>query len=337
MKQVFTGIISLFFVGSLMAGAKDSVNAFVVPDSVKAIGFISSVRGAGEGKKFSTGIRNSDVSLFLENGKKMQSVVFMVPKGSRVVSSGLDVKKNKQGRIEWSYPWNTGDDYKLYISSAGDSAGNFLLYSGYIFLPKESKWKLIGTCRIDGKWKEMNSLQAFSSPGAAGFTKGFSNSWVQRSNGKWYNLNHDASVEPVVMPFPNIDSVRQLALDREIIAKKLTEGPIAKEGIYYWLIKEGTGKEISVSDTVTAFYKGYIFDEGTIFDQTSKEPRTFPLGRLIKGWQIGLSGTKTGGKVKLLLPSGQAYGIRTRGAKIPPNSILVFEIEVVDAKEAKTQ
>jgi FKBP-type peptidyl-prolyl cis-trans isomerase len=55
------------------------------------------------------------------------------------------------------------------------------------------------------------------------------------------------------------------------------------------------------------------------------------LARLIKGWQVGLEGTRVGEKVKLLIPSGLAYSIRTRSPKIPPNSILVFEIETVKA------
>ncbi len=97
----------------------------------------------------------------------------------------------------------------------------------------------------------------------------------------------------------------------------MTDAPKAKEGVYYGILKEGTGRTISVNDTVTAFYKGYIFNDGAIFDQTDKEPRTFPLGRLIKGWQVGLAGTKVGGK-QLLIPSVYAYGIRTRAAKIPP-------------------
>ena len=116
------------------------------------------------------------------------------------------------------------------------------------------------------------------------------------------------------------------------------EEPKAKGGIYYWMLKEGNGRLINVTDTLTVFYKGYLLNDGTVFDQTDSIPRTFPLSRLIKGWQTGLSGTKTGSKVKLLIPSGQGYWIRTRSAKIPPNFILVFEIETVDsASEAGTE
>ena len=72
--------------------------------------------------------------------------------------------------------------------------------------------------------------------------------------------------------------------------------------------------------------------DGLVFDQTKDKPATFPLKQLIKGWQTGLPFCKVGGKIKIVIPSDLAYSIRTRAAKIPPNSILVFEIEVVDVK-----
>ena len=100
-------------------------------------------------------------------------------------------------------------------------------------------------------------------------------------------------------------------------------------------MKEGTGRQVSLNDTVVAQYKGYLFADGTLyFDQTKDKPATFPLKRLIMGWQIGVPLCKVGGKIKLVIPSDLAYSIRTRAANIPPNSILVFEIEVVEVKPA---
>jgi FKBP-type peptidyl-prolyl cis-trans isomerase len=99
-------------------------------------------------------------------------------------------------------------------------------------------------------------------------------------------------------------------------------------------MNEGTGKQVSATDTVQVNYKGYLFSDGTVFDQTTGTPRKFPLGRLIVGWQIGIPLLKTGGKIKLVIPSHLAYSIRTRSPKIPPNSTLVFEIEVVEATPA---
>ena len=89
------------------AGTKDSINMYTLPDSVKAVNYVSGIvtTGAEGNKKYAAGIRTSEVSLFLETGKKSQSVVFLTPKGSRIVASGLDVKSNKDGRMEWAYPW----------------------------------------------------------------------------------------------------------------------------------------------------------------------------------------------------------------------------------------
>ena len=97
-------------------------------------------------------------------------------------------------------------------------------------------------------------------------------------------------------------------------------------------MKDGDGYSFSANDTVVVNYKGYRFSDGVVFDQTKGNPVTFPLSRLIKGWQIGVPLCKTGGKIKLLIPSALAYSIRTRSPKIPPNSTLVFEIEVLDIK-----
>ena len=105
-----------------------------------------------------------------------------------------------------------------------------------------------------------------------------------------------------------------------------------KEGIYYQTIKNGFGEEISLSDTVTVFYKGYLLKDKRIFDQTKDKPVVFPLNRLIKGWQIGLVKTKVGSKIRLIIPSGLAYNIRCRSKDIAPNSVLVFDIEVVNTK-----
>ena len=88
-----------------------------------------------------------------------------------------------------------------------------------------------------------------------------------------------------------------------------------------------------MSDTVTVLYKGSLLKDGSVFDETKKEPVSFPLNRLIKGWQIGLPLCRVGGKIKLIIPSAQAYSIRSRSKDIPPNSVLVFEIEVVGVKK----
>ncbi len=105
-------------------------------------------------------------------------------------------------------------------------------------------------------------------------------------------------------------------------------------GVYYKIVKEGSGDYVHVTDTVTVFYKGTLLKDGSIFDQTKDKPARFPLQRLIKGWQIGVPKCKVGGTIKIIIPAGIAYGMRTRSKAIPPNSVLVFEIEVVKAEPA---
>ena len=140
---------------------------------------------------------------------------------------------------------------------------------------------------------------------------------------------------PVIDFYKNADSAKQAAIDRQLILDYIAVGKLdttgSKDGVFYEMIKEGEGSQVLVSDTVVAYYTGSLLN-GTVFDGTKEKPATFPLGRLIKGWQTGLSLCKAGGKIRLIIPSGMAYSIRSRSAKIPPNSILVFNIEVVGVK-----
>lgn len=97
-------------------------------------------------------------------------------------------------------------------------------------------------------------------------------------------------------------------------------------------IKVGTGKEAKNGDQVTVNYRGSL-PSGTIFDQSygKAEPFKFVLGQgqVIKGWDLGVAGMKEGGKRKLVIPSELGYGAAGAGDKIPPNSTLIFEIELL--------
>jgi FKBP-type peptidyl-prolyl cis-trans isomerase FkpA len=135
----------------------------------------------------------------------------------------------------------------------------------------------------------------------------------------------------------HVDSLVMANGDHRLIKLAMSSNqiePLQQEGgVYFAEMKQGTGKQVLLTDTVSVFYKGYLLGNNAVFDETKNEPISFPLNRLIKGWQIALPKTKVGGKIKVVIPAGLAYSIRTRAAKIPPNSILVFEVEVVDAKE----
>jgi FKBP-type peptidyl-prolyl cis-trans isomerase FkpA len=98
----------------------------------------------------------------------------------------------------------------------------------------------------------------------------------------------------------------------------------------------GKGAEAKTGDTVKVHYTGTLTN-GTEFDssRTRNQPFEFTLGKgmVIKGWDKGVVGMKVGGKRKLTIPSADGYGARGAGGKIPPNSTLLFDVELVEIKK----
>lgn len=94
---------------------------------------------------------------------------------------------------------------------------------------------------------------------------------------------------------------------------------------------EGTGVEAVSGKNVTVHYTG-TFEDGRVFDSSrNRGPFSFPLGagRVIKGWDMGVQGMKVGGKRKLTIPSELAYGSRGAPGAIPPDTTLLFEVELL--------
>lgn len=341
MKNIFLSGLLLFLFIISNAADTDSTISYNLPDTLKAIQFMAEIRvdAVNTKKEVAAGIKTDLVSISIESDKKEKEITFSFPESSKIMATGLQVETEKD-ELEWKYDWKTGVNYKLLISIAQDSAGNFVLYSGYIWLPIETKWKLIGTCKIEGQWESIKKPALFYSTGLrknepvlklqAGEV------FVQRRNGSWKSLNDENAKTPLVNVTSHIDSIAQQQKELAIIKAAIAEGKIdainEHQGIYYVLLKDGTGRQVNATDTVVIHYRGSLFIDDSVFDQTKDKPATFPLNRLIKGWQIGLPLCKVGGKIKIVIPSVHAYSIRTRASKIPPNSILVFEIEVLDTK-----
>ncbi len=142
--------------------------------------------------------------------------------------------------------------------------------------------------------------------------------------------------KPVIDLYKNADSLAESQKENEVILAAIREGKFdttgSSNGVYYKILEEGSGDHVTVNDTLIVRYKGKLLN-GFIFDQTKEKPAVFPLKRLIKGWQTGLPYCRQGGKIRLIIPSPYAYTIRNLG-NIPPNSILVFDIEVVDIRRS---
>jgi FKBP-type peptidyl-prolyl cis-trans isomerase FkpA len=104
-----------------------------------------------------------------------------------------------------------------------------------------------------------------------------------------------------------------------------------ESGLVYRALTEGSGPSPKETDTVRVHYRG-TFPNGKEFDSSHSrgQPAEFPLNRVIKCWTEGVQKMKVGGKAKLTCPASIAYGERgAGGGAIPPNAILVFEVELL--------
>jgi FKBP-type peptidyl-prolyl cis-trans isomerase len=105
-------------------------------------------------------------------------------------------------------------------------------------------------------------------------------------------------------------------------------------GLQYRIITEGSGTENpSPSSIVTVHYSGKLTD-GTEFDSSYKrnQPASFPVNGVIRGWTEALQLMHVGDKWELTIPSDLAYGRQGAGIAIPPDAILIFEVELLEIK-----
>jgi FKBP-type peptidyl-prolyl cis-trans isomerase FklB len=104
-------------------------------------------------------------------------------------------------------------------------------------------------------------------------------------------------------------------------------------GLQYRIITQGTGKKPSASSTVSTHYVGRLLN-GTEFDSSVKrgQPATFPVNGVIKGWTEALQMMPVGSKWELVIPPSLGYGEQGAGGVIPPNAVLIFEVELLSIK-----
>lgn len=204
--------------------------------------------------------------------------------------------------------------------------------------------------RDNGDWYELTqSTFSYDATGKAGdridygggtadtsfylWNGGFTN--IDTKFGDLYNRKPTTG-KPIIDFYKNVDSLIIANKQQQEIISAIQKGSIDTtgrlQGLFYKIIKEGNGATVSINDTLIVNYKGQLLN-GFVFDENKDKPVTFPLKRLIKGWQIGLPLCKQGGKIRLIIPSSLAYSIRN-SAKIPPNSVLIFDIEVLEIKKS---
>ncbi len=110
-----------------------------------------------------------------------------------------------------------------------------------------------------------------------------------------------------------------------------------ESGLQYEIITQGSGEGESplATDMVSVHYHGTLID-GTVFDSSveRKQPAAFQLNAVIKGWTEALQLMKVGDKWRLYLPANIAYGARSPSPKIPANSTLIFEVELLEIKKS---
>ena len=134
---------------------------------------------------------------------------------------------------------------------------------------------------------------------------------------------------------PKLSASEQLAVDVKIIEDYLTanglEATRTASGLHYIILEEGSGEHPNIDHTVEVKYKGYRTD-GFVFDETAPAATLiYPLRNLIPGWQEGIPFLKSGGgQGVLLIPSRLAYGSTGSGSDIPPNTVIIFDITLLD-------
>lgn len=140
------------------------------------------------------------------------------------------------------------------------------------------------------------------------------------------------------LPDPVEDRLEE---DIATIEAYLAENNITAErhetGLFYRIMDEGEGSAMPTPNSeVLVHYKGYLLEDGSVFDETDgfdeeeeRDAQLFSLSGTIDGWRIGMTLIKKGGKIQLFVPSNLAYKNIERPG-IPPYSILIFDIELVN-------
>lgn len=163
---------------------------------------------------------------------------------------------------------------------------------------------------------------------------------ICRPGSQFFKMNSKMKFSPLILLVMVLVScagskTNQAEIDDQVITTYLSGKNLTAtkdiSGLYYVMTVAGTGTSPLATSTVEVKYKGSLVN-GTVFDQTATDKTfTYALSGLIKGWQIGIPLMKKGGKATFYIPSALGYGSSATGP-IPANSVLIFEIELIDVK-----
>ncbi len=132
-------------------------------------------------------------------------------------------------------------------------------------------------------------------------------------------------------------SKENVEIGKDFLEKNKSKSGVktTESGLQYEVVQDGAGETPKETDTVSVHYKGTLIN-GEEFDSSYKreQPAQFQLNQVIKGWTEGLQLMKKGAKYKLYIPSDLAYGPMDRPG-IPGNSVLIFEVELLDIVKTK--
>lgn len=154
-------------------------------------------------------------------------------------------------------------------------------------------------------------------------------------------VGDDAKKWNAVEAFRTFEGSREkrLAAERAASEAKLEELAAGFEktasGLRYKMIQKGNGKQAEKGRTVSVHYSGQL-ENGRIFDNSysRKKPIEFPLGKgmVIEGWDEGIALLQVGDKARFVIPPDLGYGSAGAGGVIPPNAVLIFDVELMDVK-----
>ena len=133
--------------------------------------------------------------------------------------------------------------------------------------------------------------------------------------------------EPKTQPEKDQNALVGYAIDQNLNVKR------TNSGLYYLIIEEGNGSSPTSTSKIKAHYEGKFLD-GSIFDSSYQrgKPLDFQLKQVIRGWQEALQLLKPGGKGVFLIPSRIGYGTKGFQNEIPPNTPLIFTVELLKSE-----